>query len=278
MKIDAAWFLERASGAPLDRPIPRRLFLQGCLAGLLAPSLPGCGGDGIPAGPQEEEGLPFRLTARPGDPTTEPPSGLVSLGIGDSRDGLLYVPEGYDPALPPPLFVALHGAGGSAENWQSYPPRAEDRNMVFLAIDSRGVTWDVIRGAYGPDVRFLNRALEHTFERCRIDPERIALGGFSDGATYALSLGLVNGDLFTHLVGYSPGFVVRPDPPAGEPTIFVSHGTDDPVLSVETTRSEIVPGLRDGGYDVTFLEFDGGHGVPSEISEQALDWFLEEAV
>lgn len=277
MKIDATWLLERAAGAPVARAIPRRLFLRGCLAGLLAPSLPGCGGSDS-TGPGGSDEPAFRLTARPGEPTTDPPTGEASLGLGDSRDGILYVPGGYDPAVPAPLFVALHGAGGSADNWQSYAGRAEDRDMVFLAIDSRGATWDVIRGAYGPDVRFLDRALEHTFERCRIDPERIALGGFSDGATYALSLGLVNGDLFTHLVGYSPGFVVRPDPAAGEPTIFVSHGTDDRVLSVEATRSEIVPGLRDEGYDVTFVEFDGGHGVPSEISEQALDWFLADAV
>jgi len=277
MKIDATWFLDRAAGAPVDRAIPRRLFLRGCLAGLLAPSLPGCGGSDAtgPGGPDEPA---FRLTARPGEPTTDPPSGEESLGLGTLRDGLLYVPDGYDPAVPAPLFVALHGFGGSAEDWQSYPGRAEDRSMVFLAIDSRAETWDVIRSGYGPDVRFLNRALEHTFERCRIDPERIALGGFSDGATYALSLGLVNGDLFTHLVGYSPGFVVRPDPPAGEPTIFLSHGTNDNIIPVQGTRSGIVPGLSDMGYDVTFVEFDGGHGVPAEISEQALDWFLPEAV
>ncbi|HSR40671.1 MAG TPA: hypothetical protein VLL48_00830 [Longimicrobiales bacterium] len=275
MTIDATWFLERASEAGLARPVPRRLFLRGCLAGLLAPSLPGCGGSDStgPGGPGEP---PFRLTARPGEPTTDPPSGEESLGLGTLRDGLLYVPEGYDPDVPAPLFVALHGFGGSAEDWQSYPGRAEDRSMVFLAIESRADTWDVIRSGYGSDVRFLNRALEHTFERCRIDPGRIALGGFSDGATYALSLGLVNGDLFTHLVGYSPGFVVRPDPPAGEPTIFLSHGTNDIIIPVQGTRSGIVPGLREMGYDVTFVEFDGGHGVPAEISEQALDWFLEE--
>jgi predicted esterase len=36
----------------------------------------------------------------------------------------------------------------------------------------------------------------------------------------------------------------------------------------------IVPELRNAGYDVTYREFDGGHEVPAEISEEALDWFL----
>ncbi len=40
--------------------------------------------------------------------------------------------------------------------------------------------------------------------------------GFSDGASYALSLGVPNGDLFTHIVAFSPGFMRLPDQePAG---------------------------------------------------------------
>lgn len=277
MNDDRVGRLQRILEAAGGRPVSRRLFLRGCVAGFVAPSLVSCGDDGGPAGPGTDE-PPFRLTARPGEPTLEPPTGRASLGLGTIRDGFLYVPESYDPEVPAPLFVALHGFGGSADNWESYPDRAESRGMIFLAIDSRGETWDTIRGGYGPDVRFLDRALELVFDRVRVDPARIALGGFSDGATYALSLGLVNGDLFTHLVGYSPGFVLRPDPPAGDPTIFISHGTGDSVIPVGSTRNGIVPGLEDEGYEVTYREFDGGHGVPGEISEEALDWlFGEEA-
>ena len=34
--------------------------------------------------------------------------------------------------------------------------------------------------------------------------------GFSDGASYALSLGAANGDLFTHIAAFSPGFMRPP--------------------------------------------------------------------
>jgi predicted esterase len=37
-----------------------------------------------------------------------------------------------------------------------------------------------------------------------IDPARVAIGGFSDGATYALSLGLINGDLFKRVAPSHP--------------------------------------------------------------------------
>jgi phospholipase/carboxylesterase len=220
-----------------------------------------------------------RLTARPGTPTIAPTIGLSELGLGSdlalTRDGLLYVPESYSSDTPAPLFVGLHGAGGDADNWESYPARAESRGMVFLAPDSRSFsTWDGIGGSFGPDVEFINRALEHTFERCLIDPDRIALGGFSDGASYALSLGIRNGDLFSHLVAYSPGFYLATDSPVGLPPVYVSHGTWDDVLPAYGSREVIVPTLREQGHDVTFEEFDGGHEVPAEISESALNWFL----
>jgi len=247
----------------------RRDFLKtGLLGAVAAPVLLGCSDS--PAGP---EGSP-RLTSRPGSPTVTPTTGLSQLGLASPRDGLLYVPESYSPDVPTALFIALHGAGGSGESWASYPERAEARGMILLAPDSRGSTWDLVRGRFGPDVEFLDHALQHTFERCRIDPARIALGGFSDGASYALSLGLSNGDLFSHLVAYSPGFLRVADPIVGKPRVYVSHGTRDAVLPVTISRDGIVPSLRSGGYDVTYYEFEGAHEVPSAVSESALDWFL----
>jgi phospholipase/carboxylesterase len=147
--------------------------------------------------------------------------------------------------------------------------------MILLLPNSRAVTWDLIAGGYGLDVDFLDRALQHIFERYNVDPNRIALAGFSDGASYSLSLGVSNGDLFTHLVAYSPGFMVLTEPIVGKPRIYVSHGTSDNVLPVGASRDIIVPRLRSTEYDVTFEEFDGGHQVPAAISESALDWFLD---
>jgi len=246
----------------------RRDFLVRGLGALAAPAFLGCG-----LLPSEAKVRP-RLTARPGSPTATPLRGLTPLGLGLGRDGLLYVPESYSPDTPAPLFVALHGAGGSGASWASYPARAEARRMVLLAPDSRSGTWDLALGDWGPDVDLLDRALRHTFQNCRIDPARVALGGFSDGASYALSLGVSNGDLFSHLVAYSPGFYDPSEPMVGSPRIYVSHGTWDDVLPVTLSRDGIVPDLRRAGYDVTYREFEGYHEVPSEISDLALDWFL----
>jgi phospholipase/carboxylesterase len=173
-----------------------------------------------------------------------------------------------------PLFVALHGAGGAGTYWERYVERAEESGFILLAPDARRGTWDQVSGEFGPDVRFLDDALRHVFDQCRVDPWRIALGGFSDGASYALSMGVVNGDLFTHLVAYSPGYYEPGEPRTGRPKVYVSHGKGDPVLPYSYTADHVVPDLRKSGYQVEFETFFGGHLVTNDVSRVVLEWFM----
>lgn len=211
------------------------------------------------------------LSARPdvADPPEPAGPGEHELGVADERDTLLYVPP--EAERPMPLVVSLHGAGGSARGGLDLLRHAAgEHGFAVLAPASRGSTWDAVGGDYGPDVAVLDRSLRRTFELVRVDPERISVAGFSDGASYALGLGLANGDLFSGIAAFSPGFA----PPAdrvGEPRVFVSHGVADEVLPIDRTSRRIVPALERDGYDVTFVEFDGGHTLPPDMVEQAAD-------
>jgi phospholipase/carboxylesterase len=106
-----------------------------------------------------------------------------------------------------------------------------------------------------------------------VDPLRLAVCGFSDGASYALSLGSANGALFTHAIAFSPGFASTEEQ-RGSADIFVSHGTHDEVLPIEGTSRRIVPQLRRRGYVVRYEEFDGPHEVPKAVAREALSWFI----
>ncbi len=235
-------------------------------AGLLA----GCAArtSGAPAGSPDPAALTARPTAAPGGPAPAP--GSSALGLEETRDALLHVPAG-GLAGPAPLVLVLHGAGGDAEAGLGLlRAPADERGLVLLAPASRGSTWDAIAGGYGPDVTGVDRALAAVLGTVPVDPQRIAVAGFSDGASYALGLGLANGGLFRRVVAFSPGFV-PPGPRTGRPPVFVSHGTGDDVLPIDRTSREIVPALRDDGYEVTYREFDGGHVVPPEVAREAAD-------
>jgi len=219
-----------------------------------------------------------RLTARPveGAPAATA-TGLRPLGLRKDRDALLYVPESSAKFEKAPLVISLHGATRDADRGISlFRSLADEHGFLLLAPASEDGTWDAIQGLFGGDVRFINRAMARTYELRRIDPARVAMAGFSDGASYSLSIGLANGDLFRAVFGFSSGFVI-PGERVGKPPVFMSHGTIDPILPIELCSRRIVPQLKHEGYRVTYREFEGKHVLPPEIAAEAMGWFMNGA-
>ena len=208
--------------------------------------------------------------------STEITPGQHDLKLGEAdRDGQLYIPRGYKPDTPAPLIVMLHGAGNTGRGVSYTFPLADEFGVVVLAPDSRDeATWDMLLTGYGPDVEFIGAALKHTFSRCNIDRKRTALAGHSDGASYSLSLGLGTGDTFGHVMAFSPG-VMKPAEVHGKPRIFISHGLSDPIMPIDVTSRRFVPRLKNLGYDVTYREYEGRHGVTPAIVREAFEWFLK---
>lgn len=99
----------------------------------------------------------------------------------------------------------LHGAGGTAEQALEWlAPEATRLGVPLLAPQAVSATWDVIVGGYGADVSRIDATLEEAFTRVAVELGGVAVAGFSDGASYALSLGLANGDLFHAVLAFSP--------------------------------------------------------------------------
>ena len=170
------------------------------------------------------------ISARPVPPTASLPPGRHELGLGLGkavyrgmrRDGTLYVPTRMAPGTPVPLLVLLHGGGGQARDFDFMFPIVEEFGVTLLTLDARHNTWDGVDSPFGPDVLFIDEALRYTFEHAAIDPSRVALGGLSDGGMYALSIGRINGDLFTHLIAVAPGSWLR-RPRLSERRVCFSH-------------------------------------------------------
>jgi predicted esterase len=190
--------------------------------------------------------------------------------VGPAGTAAVHVPPG--TGAPRRLVVVLHGAGGTAEQaLRLLRPVADAANLLLLAPKSAGRTWDVITGGYGPDVVAIDRAVAAVSARYRVRPDTYAIAGFSDGASYALSLGVTNGDLVDAVVAFSPGFLA-PLLRIGRPPVFVSHGTTDRVLPIERCGRPVVAQLRRDGYEVTYEEFAGGHEIPADVRDRAVAW------
>lgn len=248
--------------------LTRRRFCSAVGAGVAAAA--GCrlGLTEAPAAPNA------RIIAVPGiPPTTQVAAGIHSIVVGgDIRDCWLVVPTGYDPSRAWPMAVFFRGAVTPARNYMdSFQPAADEFGMILLAPEARGRTWDLILGQFGPDVSFINAAIQEAYRTVHVDRNRVYCSGFSDGASYSLSLGLTNGDVFPRVAAYSPGFIQAAGL-HGHPEFFITHGTQDVVLPIETTSRQIVPELRLGGYDVDYREFDGPHAVSLSLFRSSIEW------
>lgn len=210
---------------------------------------------------------------KPGPVTQPEAAGVHRLELDTRRDALLYIPETCTRGAVP-LVLSLHGANGTAERGlKLLREQADQRGFCVLAPVSRDYTWDLIVGGFGPDIAFINRALDRTFALCEVNTSAMAIAGFSDGASYALSVGLANGRLFQSILAFSPGFMA---PPAveGSPAIFISHGTQDRILPIGRTGRSIADKLQRAKANVVYREFEGPHKVPADMAKEAVGMFL----
>ncbi len=211
-----------------------------------------------------------RLASRAVPPTLPAPSPGAFIQL---RGGaMLYVPKAFVAGSPMPLFAMLHGAGGDALSIaRNHAPSADARGFLVLAPKSRNATWDLRHMPESEDAGIVDDALDQAFAHVAVG--RLALAGISDGASFALSLGLANGDLFGDVIAFSAGlFRIRAR--VGSPRIFISHGRNDTVLPFSGAE-RIAATLSGAGYDVAFHPFDGGHEVPPDVLNAALDRFLQ---
>ncbi|MFL6161092.1 MAG: alpha/beta hydrolase [Jatrophihabitantaceae bacterium] len=222
-----------------------------------------------------------QLRSRPGKPSRP----ALSPGIQELAEtplpaqpataaaALLFVPPSVAPANP--LLVYFHGAGGAAATSLPVVSSVAARHgCLVLLPTSTARTWDLIASGWGPDVARLDAALAVVLDHFAVT--RLAFAGFSDGASYALSLGLANGELAQALLAFSPGFAAPPDR-LGRPRIWITHGTEDTVLPIDRCARPVARALAKAGYELSYEEFVGPHEVRPDSVDQAVRWWLTEA-
>lgn len=215
-----------------------------------------------------------RMRARAVAPVENPaPAGLHPLNVRNHRDSLVYIPQSASKFAKAPLVLSLHGATQNADRGISLlQTLADEHGFLIVAPASSDGTWE-IGNPEGTDFDNVDESLAISFGLRNIDPARIAIAGFSDGASYSLSLGLSNGDLFHAVLAFSSGYMAG-GPRVGKPTVFLSHGTADPVFPIAATGRIVERNLKQAGYSVTFREFEGRHTLPPEVASDAMRWLM----
>ena len=147
-----------------------------------------------------------------------------------------------------------------------------------LSLPPGGRHWYVLRHVGSPDretfletFATLSSWVDGVLEENDLDVDRLVLGGFSQGAVMAYSLGLAAQRqrpaailAFSGFIPHVEGFEFDEQSRAGLP-VSISHGSLDPIISVEFAR-EARARLESAGVAVSYRE----DPVPHTISPGAL--------
>ncbi|MDQ1684261.1 MAG: polyhydroxybutyrate depolymerase [Frankiaceae bacterium] len=212
----------------------RRLGLGLCALVVMAPAL-----------------LLFRPAqgARPADAFVAG-SQLVTLRVGGlARDYRLFLPAGGGHARP--LLLALHQLHGSALSWERHSgldAGAAAAGVVVAYPDGVGESWNAgtccqpAAGRGIDDVAFLRAVIADVARRTSIDPSRVAVTGFSNGALMSYRLVCSAADVVRVAVAVAGDLVAGRCEPSRPVSVLHVHGGRDPVIPVAgVARSPLDP-------------------------------------
>ena len=224
--------------------------------------------------------LALRVEPKAVEPSDEAaPTGFVHVEHGAGK-AVLLTPDEIDPERRYPLITVMHGAGRQDEMLvKACRDEPERRQALFLVPRSVNPTWDLIACEERPDLDFLEWAYDLIYRRYPVDHFRQGLLGYSDGASYALSVGLSNPRLFRALMVWAAGFVTLDSSLLSDgdprPDVLLEYGTHDPVFPFEMIATPMRLALETAGYPLEFRVDQGGRHWPSgDFQREALDWFF----
>ncbi len=205
---------------------------------------------------------------------------------------MAYFPAASRRVSPPaPIIVLLHGGGSNPlEIIDRFADEADSRDLILLAPASTGLTWDSVRRAYRvtmlgssgkldgfyefketPDSLRVEAAIAELGKHVTFDRARSVLAGFSDGAGFALALGLSSDHPFAAVMAFSPGVWIPVAKRARGRVALVAHGRGDKRLLYDFTSEVILQALKRQDAEVIFRPFDGGHDIPDLVLTEFLD-------
>ena len=212
----------------------------------------------------------------------KPPStGLLRIqAVGrPRRDCWLYVPSTYNRAKRYPLVVVLHPAGLTGATLVRTWGEVAERTGAFIVAgpeckDRKRRRWSF------DDERDLLATIKKVMALYSVDPARVLLTGFSQGAVYTYTFGLRNPGVFRAIAPVA-GALIAGQSPAAEAIlrkargmgVYIAHGAIDqqiPVVRARASRAR----LEKAGFVVTYHEMPYmGHHFPPEEAPRIWAWF-----
>jgi phospholipase/carboxylesterase len=182
-----------------------------------------------------------------------------------------------------PAVVMVHGWLGN-ENVMSIFERTVPKHVAVISprapieVEAESYGWFKLNepDTFDTGLAALERFVRALPDQYPLDPARIGLIGFSQGAAMSLALLLKEPPLVTAvaaLAGFLPREALQwatPGRAAGK-RVFMAHGTDDDTVPVLWAR-EAAGRLREAGVTVDLREYAVGHKLNAQGTRDLRQW------
>ena len=187
-------------------------------------------------------------------------------------------------------LVLLHGRGDSAAGVLPLAYEFERDDLLVISVQAPlelggvmagGFEWYRLREPRRLDEATLRSSLaalaeflDTATEAYPVDPERIVLLGFSQGAVISLGAQALRPDSVAGVIALSGYFPIEVEPDAGNLVgrpAFVAHGVHDDIIPLEAGR-RTRDLLERHGVDLTYREYPMAHQVSAEEMADVRTW------
>lgn len=192
----------------------------------------------------------------------------------------------------PPLIILLHGFGS---NEQDLFALAEHLPGNFLVVSARApntlgegsyawyhADFSTQKPVYNKEEAEKSRNtiiqfIEELKQKHQFDEKQVYLCGFSQGGIMSYSVGLTKPDLIKGIAVMSGRLLedVKPlivkNEKLKQLNIFISHGTNDPVLNIQNAR-DAVAYLKSLNLNPTYKEYNEEHTISNQMLNDLVSW------
>ncbi len=185
----------------------------------------------------------------------------VSVGL-ERLCYTVFVPDDYDPSHAWPLLLYWHGIDQAGNDGleplsQGLGPVLRQRPELYPCIVAIPQLPSLITGV-GKGNEIYNAVLADVQDQYTIDPERLYVTGASSGSSRALLYVAATPDIFAALIPAAGPVPTAVAPLLTDLPILMYHGTFDPSISVNRSRS-LRDAILEAGGDAELREIPGAN-------------------
>ena len=192
--------------------------------------------------------------------------------------------------IEPRLMIVLHGLGDSMEGYRWLPEAMRLPWLSYLLVNApdpyyTGFSWYDFENDPGSGIERSRKLLFDLLDHARgqgFPAGKIVVFGFSQGCLMSIEIGARYPRVLAGIVGVS-GYVFQPEklvhelsPQARQQRFLITHGTQDPLITISRARPQIEM-LRQAGLRIDWREFAKPHTIAGEAEVSVVRGFVSDS-